>query len=705
MRVRSLLLFIFLLLPCAFADNQPTFNYYGLGISAQVSAITTDAAGNTYLTGSSTNLKIDATPGAFQPQGHDGICGYVAMIGFVAPCYESFVIKLNPFGEVVFATYLGGSGDDIAYGIAVDQQGNVYVAGSTSQNPIEHTNTFPVTSGAAFTDPANASGFIVKLNPTGTKLVYATFIPGIYVRGLALDRDANVYFTGTNSSFLGQALFPATDGAYQPPPGSTNMLSAVAGKLNVDGSALSYGAYLACATPSSIAVDSGGNAFIAGTTICNDFPVTSGAFLTKFPGTSPGDQSVFLSKLNPQGTGLVYSTYLGLGDTVKVRVDAHGTALLSGRAMSPKFPTVGVQAFPYNPPSGFLTHVSADGSSLIYSTYVPTDNGQMDADSAGNAVIMGDVTGGGLPTGAGAFQTDFGGTGLKLYGLYIARIAPDGRFAGGTYLGNSLENESSGPIALAPNGSVVIEYVGSRAGPCFIGPCSGRVVSNLFPFLTIENAGSYVAAPIAPGEIVALRGYGIGPDPGVSAIGSSLPKELGGVFVSFGGYQAPLFYAGDKQINAQVPWELAGSTSTTVQVSYPGVNTISTPVAMTPTLPGIFYINNSDGTRNSPTNPAKPGDYISIYGTGGGQASPSGVTGEAWPQSTQLTLLTASTSVTIADKNAQVAYAGASPLNSSGFFQINAVLPTDLQSSSNAVLSLTIGTASAAGVPIAIGAR
>jgi uncharacterized protein (TIGR03437 family) len=192
--------------------------------------------------------------------------------------------------------------------------------------------------------------------------------------------------------------------------------------------------------------------------------------------------------------------------------------------------------------------------------------------------------------------------------------------------------------------------------------------------LTALNAASYVATRIAPGEIVSLLGYGIGPATGVSATGSVLPNELAGVQVSFNGLAAPLFYVQSVQINAQVPWELAGQTSATVRVSYPGIASTGTPVVVTPSLPGIFDIVNSDGSINSPSNPARPGDYVSVYGTGGGAMSPPGLTGNLWPLA-PLSLLTQPVS---AAEAAGVLYSGSAPTLESGLFQINLRLPSDL---------------------------
>lgn len=641
-----------LLVPCALAGNLPTFTYSLVSNAGgvEVGGIATDSAGNTFIAGTarlafSVPDPIPTTSGAFQTQPGVGTCfigsGGLGTPNF-GPCSNAFVVKLDPAGAVIFATYLGGNGATQGTTIAVDEQGNVYVAGLTSTN-LDGANTFPVTSGAAFRDPATGTAFIAKLNPSGSQLVYATFIPAtLVIAGLAVDPEGYAYITGTVNS---GASFPTTAGAFQvSPKAGSNQYPGFVAKLNASGAALAYATYLSGSggpqgadSLNAIAVDTAGDAFVTGFTYSTDFPVTPGAFLT----TSPGPNSVFLTKLNPRGTGLVYSTYLGQGNATSVKVDAQGTAFVAGPANLGNFPiTPGEVATG----SGFLTRFSADGSSLIYSTGVPIPVSAvgavfvgLDVDSSSNAAIAGPVVFAGLPAGVGAFQTEYDGTSS----VYISRFTPNGQFSASTYLGGVGLLQA---FAQAPNGSVVV--AGTGAGSIF--------VTNFFISLSVLNAASYVPNTIAPGEIVSLLGYGIGPETGVTATGAVLPTELGGVQVSFGGFQAPLLYAQSHVINAQVPWDLAGQTSTTVLVSYPGVASTGTPVVVAPSLTGIFGVDNSDGTHNSPSNPAKPGDFITIYGTGGGPTSPGGVTGGFWPLTTPLPMLTLPVTVTVASENARV---------------------------------------------------
>jgi uncharacterized protein (TIGR03437 family) len=201
---------------------------------------------------------------------------------------------------------------------------------------------------------------------------------------------------------------------------------------------------------------------------------------------------------------------------------------------------------------------------------------------------------------------------------------------------------------------------------------------------------------VAPGELVAIKGDGFPLAMGQSTTpdaGGKFPTNYAGVTVMFDEFAAPLLYVQEQQINAQVPWEIAGRTSTQVQVLVAGASGFTGPVNVQPAQPGVFYVNNSDGTKNSASNPAKAGDVIAMYGTGGGPANPQGVTGALWPLSTA-TLLTLPVSVTVGGASAIVEYDGASPQNSSGVFQINARMAANVPTSATSPVVLTIGGAS-----------
>ena len=147
----------------------------------------------------------------------------------------------------------------------------------------------------------------------------------------------------------------------------------------------------------------------------------------------------------------------------------------------------------------------------------------------------------------------------------------------------------------------------------------------------------------------------------------------------------------------------AGQTSAEVVVTYNSQTAVaSAPVVVATAAPGIYAVANSDGTLNSPSNPAKMGGFITIYGTGGGVTNPLGITGGLWPITASLPTLTPPVSVTIGGTNAMVLYAGSAPTLESGYFQINVALPSGLQASSAVNLVVTVGGSSSVAVPISI---
>jgi uncharacterized protein (TIGR03437 family) len=680
---------LLLLIPCAIAANQPTFSY-AIPANTTVAAMALDAAGNTYLTGSTTSLTFPATAGALQTQFSGGTCEVIPGlhgVPLMLPCADAFVIKLDPAGNVVFATYFGGNGNEtVASAICVDASGNVYVGGLTGPNTVNQPATFPVTPGAAFTNLVGG-GFVAKVNSSGTALVYSTLLPvnppALGKRGvaMAIDTAGEVYIASTNTTTL---PFPTTHGAFQSTPPAFPNGSGVVAKLNASGSALVYATYLAgngLTIPQGIAIDAAGDAFVTGFTQAADFPVTPGAFQTGyFPSA---EYMEFVTKLNPKGTGLVYSTFLGatLNYVSDIKVDGQGGAYVSAQG--------GAELSS----GGYLSHLSADGSALLYSTYIPTGTAMdLALDSAGSAFVAGASGMAVLTPSPGAFQSGLVGvTG----NVIAAKFTSDGQFAGATYA-YVAPSAGAGPlIGLAPSGAIVL----AEGAP-------EMTVISIFPWLTVQNAASGAASTVAPGEIVTLHGYGLGPATAAVAAGQAPPFQLGGTQVTFGGVPAPVFSAQSQQVTVQVPWEIAGQTSTEVVVTYnggpPAGASASAPVVVATAAPGIFAVANSDGTLNSPSNPAKAGGFITIYGTGGGVTNPPGVTGGFWSITASLPTLTLPVSVTIGETNAMVLYTGSAPTLESGYFQINVALPSGLQASPAVNLVLTVGGSSGIAVPISI---
>jgi uncharacterized protein (TIGR03437 family) len=689
MRTLAVLL---LLCPCAIANPPLNFTFnagvtcdgFCLGGGIQIEAVTIDSAGNTYLTGNVNLTTFPATPNAFQRTLTPSYCVGPPLEGGLPPCNDAFVVKLDPDGNIVWATYLGGNGDDYGSAIAVDAAGNVFVAGTSEPGESSKTaNTFPVTSGAAFGPPApdRAGYFVTKLSADGSRLLYSTFLPGTAEVeapagnqvALAIDSQGNAYL-----AYPGSPGIPTTPGAFQPATASQG--PGVVVKLNPSGSALIYATYLSGTGGqgllNSIAVDGSGNAVIAGSTQSANFPVTPGAFDT----TIPSPQAGFVSKLNADGTALIYSTYFG-SQAQAVKLDSGGDAYILAYANPSGFPSTS-GSIPSGTSVPVVAHLSADGSALVYSIFVPGAN-SMDLDRVGNVYVAG--------TNPAATAT-----------VFVERLAPGGVLSGMETLGGGAVMNNGGPandtaklIAVAPNGSVVVSgTVVSTNFPGIPGPIPAGGVAYAAGFFinaTVMNAANYTAGVVAPGEIVAILGCGFDITPTAR--------------VYFDEFAAPLIYESDRQVNAQVPWEIAGQSSTRITIDVAvGPMNLSTygpfVVSVAPSVPGVFYVTNSDGSVNSAANPATRGDFVVIYGTGGGLTSPVGTTGGWWPDA-PLASFTLPVTITIGGENAGVIYSGSAPTLLSGFFQVNVRIPADLAPSGSTPLVLNMGTGQTT-VPVAI---
>lgn len=371
--------------------------------------VVVDKKGNAYVTGHTTSTNFPLKH-AFQP--------------FLAGSQNAFITKLNSKGtKLIYSTYLGGSGTDSGRGIAIDKKGRAYITGDTSSPNFPTKHAFQAFLAGA------SNGFVTKLNAKGTALIYSTYIGGSgkeQPHGIALDKKNHAYIVGQTNS----TNYPVTPGAFQTQLGGER--DAFVTKFSRDGTFLIYSTYLGGSSVDEgfgIAVDREGSAYVTGFTGSTNFPVTPGAFQT----TLAGNQNAFVTKFNPKGSKLVYSTFLG-GSTTdldigrSVAIDKKGNAYITGFTTSTNFPVTpnAFQAFLAGVQNAFVTKLNAKGSRLIYSTYLGGNNTDIGrhivVDKKGNAYITGATNSTNFPVTPKAFQTsNAGGNDVFVSKLHIPK--------------------------------------------------------------------------------------------------------------------------------------------------------------------------------------------------------------------------------------------------------------------------------------------
>ncbi len=459
--------------------------YLGGSLADNALGIAVDSAGNTYVSGESASQDFPTTAGAFQ----------TTLNGLA----NAFVAKLNASGmALAYSTYLGGSRIDAATGIAVDSAGNAYVSGET------RSGNFPTTAGAP--QPVlkgNPNAFVTEVNPGGTALIYSTYFGGTgmdVASGIALDGAGNVYVTGSTTS----TNLATTTGAFE--TAFNGGFDAFVCEFNPSGT-LAYSTYLGGSgtdAGDAIAVDSTGDAYVTGYTGSTNFPATAGAFQTSLKGS----QNAFVAKLNPAGTALVYSTYLGAspGDMGKsIVVDAAGHAYIAGTAYATNFPISSTANYPVTDGAfqtvidgsadAFVTELNSTGTALLYSTYLggsgsDSANG-IAVDANGNAYVTGATNSTDFPTTAGVLQTALKGHD----DAFVARLSATGAtLSYSTYLGGSGPEVANGIAVDAGGNAYVTGSTGSGDYPVTAGAFQSTLKGSANAFVTKVNSSATAVA-------------------------------------------------------------------------------------------------------------------------------------------------------------------------------------------------------------------
>lgn len=370
-------------------------------------------------------------------------------------------LVIDPTVSLSYSTYLGGTGQDNGYAIAIDSSGNAYVTGQTSSLDFPGPGGIAGKIGAA-TGPGNA--FVSKLAANGTSLVYSTYIGGSGPNldsgnGIAVDNSGDAFVAGG----AGSTDFPITSGAFQTTYSGTTVGFVL--KLNPSGSALTYSTLLGNtdSAATAIAIDNSGNAYVAGETDSTTFPTKSPIFGTFSAGT--GGSNAFVTELNPTGGALVYSTYLGgsiTDNATAIALDSTGNAYVTGVTASPDFPVTSgafqsACAAACASDDSFVAEIQAGGSSLVYSSFLGgserDDANSVAVDLSGNAYLAGLTQSTDFPVQS-ALQMALPSGATQ--NAYVAKVnSGGGSLAYATYLGGNAQDVAYG-IAVDPLGNAYV---------------------------------------------------------------------------------------------------------------------------------------------------------------------------------------------------------------------------------------------------------
>jgi uncharacterized protein (TIGR03437 family) len=654
-------------------------SYIGGSVNEAITSVKVDASGNIYMAGFTNSSNFPARAGAQTSYGGNNSPLLQAQFG------DAFVAKLNPAGtSLIYATYIGGSGDDFASSIAIDAAGNAYVTGNTQ------SSNFPTTTGApqrtykgftddnGFYDPGDA--WVAKLNSTGSQLVYATYLGGSlndFAAGIAVDGSGNAIVAGatTSSDFptTSNALYAQYRGANNVQP---NFGPSIAGDgfittLNSTGTAFTYSTYFGGSGRdgiSSVAVDTQNNIYVTGITLSGNFPVTANAPQGTFKGVVqnvngasivPGD--AFVSKLSPAGA-LLYSTFLGGARQdagMAIAVDSSGAAYVAGGTLSTDFPVTSGAAQPSFKGTGavgqvgeayggdgFAAKVNPAGTAFVYSTYLGGAGDEsalgIAVDASGNALVTGFTLSKDFPTSTDALQktnAGFGGQGLAPFPAYgfdservrntgdafLTKLSPAGAISYSSFYGGSRDDlamalavDSAGNAYIAGNTLSTTLAGGGSAQATFGG--AGQQFPRGDGFIAKFDFGGVIA--LTPARVSVVSGFSGSGAPS-AALATPFTVEVvdasgspvSGVTVAFSATNAtvnPASATTTAQGRASTTVTLgaaAGSGSVTATVA--GLTAATAPLTITAAVTGPVVKAVVNGA--SYLNALAPGSWISVY--------------------------------------------------------------------------------------------
>ena len=523
--------------------------YIGGDRYEQSEDIVIDRAGNTYITGHTASVNFPVTDGAYSKK--------LKETELELP--DIFVSKFDSTGtELIFSTYIGGIMDDLPKGIALDDSGNVYIAGYTGE-----TITFPVTDDAY--DTLRNGGydvFVVKLNPTGSELIYSTLIGGKYddfAEGLTIDQFGNAYIIGYTTE---AGNYPVTSLAY----GQVHkgLYDIIVTKLNASGTDLLYSTYIGGSDDDfgeGIAVDSFGVVYITGSSKSDDFPTTEFAFDATFNDSTKMDEGgdVIACALNYNAGTLLYSTYIGgegRDGGYGIAIDKNKNMYITGFSESADYPVTenvyddSYNSFAVNLGLGdiIVTKIHKFTDSLAFSTFVGgsgSDRGfDIVLDDYNNCYLTGSTNSLDFPITLNTYDSSYNDTDDGA-DAFVCRVSNEGRsLTYSTYLGGDARDIGKGVDVFWDFSMYVTGTTSSHDFP--LGPDaidstysnsngSDAFITKLMPsFLSIDaGGGSDGRLTVCRGDTVQIGSYASGgfgnvtylwsPDEYISDINAAMP--------------------------------------------------------------------------------------------------------------------------------------------------------------------------------------
>lgn len=618
-----------------------------------------------------------------------------------------FVTKLDATGNIVFTKTFGGQCCTYVNAITVDPAGGLWIVGGTSSPNFPLLNSLQTTKSQDEYLGIN-NGFLVKIAPDGT-LLYSSFFGGVQgytnVYGITTDQNGNVYVTGVTDS----SDFPTTPGLPASPVSANTVFGAFVTKLDATGQKIIYSARIAGSTlgcapgdfcidlpPTTegigVAVDGLGNALVAGTTNTTDVPVPTG---------SAAGGGAFALKINAAGNEVVYLTFLGAGasfvnydnvsaplllpamSSAPIGADAAGNAYVAGFTTSSDFPAT-PGAYQTTSGEGFAMKLNPTGVT-VWATFLGGSSfsivSAVTLDSSNNLWLTGSNEAG--------FPTTSPGLVSAAAGDFVAKLSSDGTALlysavfGLGYAGQDIAIDPSGVVHVAGQLGVSTITPGDSFAPRVLG------IQNV----TGANGSTGV---ITPGEIISIYGWGLGPSiPGaITPINGVFPTSAGGVQVLVNGTAIPLLYISPSQINAEIPAPLNGVEMGTAlvqvinnSVALPGfrVEMSSSVFSLFSNADGSIAAINQNGSPNTSTNPAKPGDIVSVWGTG--YNIPGTVDGAV---ATAASNYCSTCQVSVNNIAEGVQYAGSAPGLIDGVMQINFMIPMQVSIGPNSQVLVDI---------------